>query len=246
MPLPRLPPSQDSCGGCWSSSVNSFCVDSASFFVPFLARWNWVVSFFLVCADGQTMEKEPAPVKNIEGAFCLLHLGDSITTDHISPAGNIAVNSPAAKYLLGRGIQRKDFNTYGARRGNDEVRSKSSLLVQAYTRGAVYVFFFSASSSSLFRLRRVASSALGSPGASFFFLSLCLGMSMQCVCVWMASRRRFFDVRVWEEGRCPGLCWEGGGRASGGGGWGLDTQKRNECLKARSERRRNEAFFLSL
>ncbi|PHJ23199.1 aconitate hydratase acn irp, partial [Cystoisospora suis] len=69
----------------------------------------------------QTMGKEASAVKNIEGAYCLLYLGDSITTDHISPAGNIAANSPAAKYLLERGIQRKDFNTYGARRGNDEI-----------------------------------------------------------------------------------------------------------------------------
>ncbi|PFH35097.1 aconitate hydratase ACN/IRP [Besnoitia besnoiti] len=69
----------------------------------------------------QTMGKEPSPIKDIEGAYCLLNLGDSITTDHISPAGNIAVNSPAAKYLQSKGVERKDFNTYGARRGNDEI-----------------------------------------------------------------------------------------------------------------------------
>jgi aconitate hydratase len=54
-------------------------------------------------------------------AYCLLNLGDSITTDHISPAGNIAKNSPAAQYLKGRGVEYEDFNTYGARRGHDEV-----------------------------------------------------------------------------------------------------------------------------
>lgn len=53
-------------------------------------------------------------------------MGDSITTDHISPAGNIAKNSPAARYLQARGVQPKDFNTYGARRGNFEVMSRGT------------------------------------------------------------------------------------------------------------------------
>ncbi|KAG5481020.1 hypothetical protein LSCM1_06696 [Leishmania martiniquensis] len=60
-------------------------------------------------------------VKSIEKAACLAVFGDSITTDHISPAGNIAKDSPAAKFLMSHGVQRKDFNTYGSRRGNDEV-----------------------------------------------------------------------------------------------------------------------------
>lgn len=51
----------------------------------------------------------------------MANFGDSITTDHISPAGNIAANSPAGQYLKSRGVAQKDFNTYGARRGNDEV-----------------------------------------------------------------------------------------------------------------------------
>lgn len=58
---------------------------------------------------------------DIKGAYCLLSLGDSVTTDHISPAGDIAKASSAAKYLNERGIQKADFNTYGARRGNDLV-----------------------------------------------------------------------------------------------------------------------------
>jgi aconitate hydratase len=57
----------------------------------------------------------------IEKAYCLALFGDSITTDHISPAGNIAANSPAGRYLIERGVVRADFNTYGARRGHDEV-----------------------------------------------------------------------------------------------------------------------------
>ncbi|KAL8435800.1 hypothetical protein ACSSS7_002177 [Eimeria intestinalis] len=67
------------------------------------------------------MERTLPEIADIKSAYCLLNLGDSITTDHISPAGNIAKDSPAAQYLMGRGVARRDFNTYGARRGNDEV-----------------------------------------------------------------------------------------------------------------------------
>ena len=63
----------------------------------------------------------PAPLHDIRGARCLALLGDSVTTDHISPAGNIAKNSPAAKYLESHGVAPRDFNQYGARRGNHEV-----------------------------------------------------------------------------------------------------------------------------
>lgn len=64
---------------------------------------------------------DPKPLKNIEGARVLLALGDSITTDHISPAGAFAEDSSAGQYLKSRGVDRKDFNSYGSRRGNDEV-----------------------------------------------------------------------------------------------------------------------------
>lgn len=63
----------------------------------------------------------PAPLTDIVGARCLAVLGDSVTTDHISPAGNIAKNGPAAKYLESHGVKPADFNQYGARRGNHEV-----------------------------------------------------------------------------------------------------------------------------
>ncbi|HWB76547.1 MAG TPA: aconitate hydratase AcnA [Nannocystaceae bacterium] len=69
--------------------------------------------------EGMTMT--PSPVVDIVGARCLAKLGDSITTDHISPAGNISKTSPAAKYLVDHGVQAIDFNSYGARRGNHEV-----------------------------------------------------------------------------------------------------------------------------
>jgi aconitate hydratase len=69
--------------------------------------------------DGMTMET--TPVSDISGARVLAKLGDSVTTDHISPAGSIKADSPAGKYLMEHGIERKDFNSYGSRRGNHEV-----------------------------------------------------------------------------------------------------------------------------
>jgi aconitate hydratase len=69
--------------------------------------------------DGMTMEL--TPVADIEGARVLATLGDSVTTDHISPAGNIKVDSPAGHYLNEHGVDRKDYNSYGSRRGNHEV-----------------------------------------------------------------------------------------------------------------------------
>ncbi len=67
------------------------------------------------------MPKQPGAVHDIVGARALAVLGDSVTTDHISPAGNIAKSSPAAKYLMSKGVEPADFNSYGARRGNHEV-----------------------------------------------------------------------------------------------------------------------------
>ncbi|MCC3651129.1 aconitate hydratase AcnA [Streptomyces sp. S07_1.15] len=67
------------------------------------------------------MGMEPAPVEDISGARVLAKLGDSVTTDHISPAGAIKADTPAGQYLTEHGIQRRDFNSYGSRRGNHEV-----------------------------------------------------------------------------------------------------------------------------
>jgi aconitate hydratase len=72
------------------------------------------------------MTMQPPGVKPITGAKALALLGDSITTDHISPAGNIPAASPAGKWLLEQGVQRKDFNSYGARRGNHEVMMRGT------------------------------------------------------------------------------------------------------------------------
>ncbi|MGH3664366.1 MAG: aconitate hydratase, partial [Micromonosporaceae bacterium] len=67
------------------------------------------------------MTREPTPVQDISGARVLAKLGDSVTTDHISPAGAIKADSPAGRYLTEHGVERRDFNSYGSRRGNHEV-----------------------------------------------------------------------------------------------------------------------------
>ncbi|XP_060011171.1 cytoplasmic aconitate hydratase isoform X2 [Lagenorhynchus albirostris] len=66
------------------------------------------------------------PPKSIVDAYVLLNLGDSVTTDHISPAGNIARNSPAARYLTNRGLTPREFNSYGSRRGNDAIMARGT------------------------------------------------------------------------------------------------------------------------
>jgi aconitate hydratase len=69
----------------------------------------------------QGLTKAPAPLTDIVGARVLAVLGDSVTTDHISPAGDIALASPAGRFLVAKGVEKKDFNSYGSRRGNDRV-----------------------------------------------------------------------------------------------------------------------------
>ena len=72
------------------------------------------------------MKMDPEPVKDIHGARVLLKLGDSVTTDHISPAGAFKPETPAGQYLTGNGVQPKDFNSYGSRRGNHEVMMRGT------------------------------------------------------------------------------------------------------------------------
>jgi aconitate hydratase len=74
--------------------------------------------------EGVTLE--PAPLSDITDARVLALLGDSVTTDHISPAGSIPADSPAGKYLIAKGVQPRDFNSYGARRGNHEVMMRGT------------------------------------------------------------------------------------------------------------------------
>jgi aconitate hydratase len=72
------------------------------------------------------ISKHADPVQAIEGARCLVYVGDSVTTDHISPAGSIKVDSPAGKYLIERGVDPLQFNSYGSRRGNDRVMTRGT------------------------------------------------------------------------------------------------------------------------
>jgi aconitate hydratase len=74
----------------------------------------------------EDLTREPQPLEEITGARVLALLGDSITTDHISPAGSIKADSPAGKYLIAQGVQPRDFNSYGARRGNHEVMARGT------------------------------------------------------------------------------------------------------------------------
>ena len=105
--------------------------------------------------DGMSMQ--PAAVADIKGARALAVLGDSVTTDHISPAGNISKSSPAAKYLLAQGVQAVDFNSYGARRGNHEVMMRGTFanirlrnLLAPGTEGGVTVHIPSGEQLSIF------------------------------------------------------------------------------------------------
>ncbi|KAJ7554965.1 hypothetical protein O6H91_05G017500 [Diphasiastrum complanatum] len=89
----------------------------------------------------KTMTRKPPGVHGVKDAHVLLNFGDSITTDHISPAGNINKDSPAAKYLMERGVDRRDFNSYGSRRGNDEVMARGTFanirIVNKFLKGEV-------------------------------------------------------------------------------------------------------------
>jgi aconitate hydratase len=90
--------------------------------VPTGETYHWPDSTYIKRAPYfNGMQRKPAPVTDIRGARVLAKLGDSITTDHISPAGSIQPNSPAGKYLIEHGVQVADFNSYGSRRGNHEV-----------------------------------------------------------------------------------------------------------------------------
>lgn len=74
----------------------------------------------------KTMKAEPEPVGDVKEARCLLYVGDSVTTDHISPAGSIAKGSPAGTYLESLGVTQPNYNSYGSRRGNDEVMARGT------------------------------------------------------------------------------------------------------------------------
>ncbi|HEY3787730.1 MAG TPA: aconitate hydratase AcnA, partial [Urbifossiella sp.] len=91
-----------------------------------LYQWNPSSTYIANPPYFVGMTIAPPPVSEITGARVLALLGDSITTDHISPAGNIKKDSPAGKFLLEHGVEQKDFNQYGARRGNHEVMMRGT------------------------------------------------------------------------------------------------------------------------
>jgi aconitate hydratase len=91
-----------------------------------LYAWDAKSTYIKLPPYFDTMTLQPPPIAEIRGARVLAILGDSVTTDHISPAGSIPADSPAGKYLISRGVQPKDFNSYGARRGNDEVMTRGT------------------------------------------------------------------------------------------------------------------------
>ncbi|MEO8444675.1 MAG: aconitate hydratase AcnA, partial [Gammaproteobacteria bacterium] len=113
-----------------SSYANVFAGDKNwnSIKVPAGDRFAWADDSTYVrnppYFDGMTLK--PAPVTDISGARVLALLGDSVTTDHISPAGSIGKDSPAGRYLVSKGVQPADFNQYGARRGNHEVMMRGT------------------------------------------------------------------------------------------------------------------------
>jgi aconitate hydratase len=91
-----------------------------------LYEWNEASTYIQHPPFFEEMTTDAPPIKPLSGLRVLAIFGDSVTTDHISPAGNIAENSPAGKYLLSLGVKKADFNQYGTRRGNDRVMTRGT------------------------------------------------------------------------------------------------------------------------
>ena len=116
-----------------------------------LYSWDAASTYIQLPPFFEGMAPEPEPIEPIRGARVLAMLGDSVTTDHISPAGAIGADSPAGQYLVGRGVEQKDFNSFGSRRGNHEVMMRGTFgnirirnQLAPGTEGGVTVFFGSA------------------------------------------------------------------------------------------------------
>ena len=88
--------------------------------------WNEQSTYVQEAPFFKDISEEPLPMKDIDGAKVLLYLGDSVTTDHISPAGSFKSDSAAGQYLLSKDVETKDFNSYGSRRGNHEVMMRGT------------------------------------------------------------------------------------------------------------------------
>ncbi|MBM4233144.1 MAG: aconitate hydratase AcnA [Gammaproteobacteria bacterium] len=122
-----------------------------------LYAWDAKSTYVRIPPYFDGMGRHPSAIKPIRGARVLALLGDSVTTDHISPAGDIAKGSPAAQYLEARGVQKADFNSYGARRGNHEVMMRGTFanirlrnLLAAGTEGGVTIHIPSGEQMSIY------------------------------------------------------------------------------------------------
>jgi aconitate hydratase len=91
-----------------------------------LYEWDPASTYVKLPPFFEGLSPEPSPVEGISGARVLVCLGDSVTTDHISPAGAIKKDSPAGRYLIENGVEPRDFNSYGSRRGNHEVMMRGT------------------------------------------------------------------------------------------------------------------------
>ncbi|MFZ9088509.1 MAG: aconitate hydratase AcnA [Planctomycetaceae bacterium] len=122
-----------------------------------LYSWNDASTYVQEPPFFVDMPAEPVPIASIEGARCLVSVGDSTTTDHISPAGAIKVTSPAGEYLQAAGVSPEDFNQYGARRGNDRVMTRGTFanirlknMLAPGTEGSVTVHFPTGEQTSIY------------------------------------------------------------------------------------------------
>ncbi|HXE74696.1 MAG TPA: aconitate hydratase AcnA [Candidatus Xenobia bacterium] len=139
-----------------------------------LYEWNPESTYIQEPPFFSDMKREPAPVREIRGARVLALLGDSVTTDHISPAGDIPVESPAGRYLIERGVQKIDFNSYGSRRGNDRVMVRGTFanirlknLLVPGVEGGVTIHFPSGERMSIYDAAR----AYGKEGVSLIVIA---------------------------------------------------------------------------
>ncbi len=139
-----------------------------------LYEWNAESTYIQEPPFFGDIKREPAPVHEIRGARVLALLGDSVTTDHISPAGDIALESPAGRYLVERGVQKRDFNSYGSRRGNDRVMVRGTFanirlknLLVPGVEGGVTVHFPSGGRMSIYDAAR----AYGKEGVSLIVIA---------------------------------------------------------------------------
>jgi len=91
-----------------------------------LYEWNAESTYIQEPPFFEELGTDPGPIRSIENARVLVKVGDSVTTDHISPAGSFGANTPAGQYLLERGVEKRDFNSYGSRRGNDRIMTRGT------------------------------------------------------------------------------------------------------------------------